>query len=217
VARTFRLWTIVAMSAGFGCSRAPGPATSSTPAPPPLAAMSAQRLIIAPTAGARGDTVLRWSEQLGGSASAALRLDTNIAQAFAARGVTSQWIWPADLVRSYDRNRTYGVNPYRLAVTAVSAPGFKAGDKYAEPLSSQLRTMIAMHDDARLVLVPIELRFEREGAAGGVGRALLRTTILDPRFAEARWVSEVRGDPASAPALALASLASRLADLFVAP
>jgi hypothetical protein len=179
--------------------------------------MTAQRLIIAPTAGTRSDTVLRWSELLGESASLGQRLDTNIARAFATRGVTSQWIWPADLVRSYERNRTYGVNPYRLAVTVVGAPGFKAGDKYAEPLSSQLRTIIAMHDDARLVLIPLELRFEREGLAGSVGRAVLRTMILDPRFAEARWVGDVKSDATSEPQRALASLANRLADLFIAP
>ena len=179
--------------------------------------MTAQRLIIAPTAGTRADTSLRWSEQLGGAAAVGQRLDTSIAQAFAARGVTSQWVWPAELVRSYERNRTYGVNPYRLAVTVLGASSFKAGDKYAEPLSSQLRTMIAMHDDARLVLIPIEVRFEREGPAGRVGRAVLRTTVLDPRFAEARWLGDVKSDTTSEPRHALASLASRLADLFVAP
>lgn len=179
--------------------------------------MTAQRLIIAPTAGTRGDTVLRWSEQLGGAASVGQRLDTSIVRAFATRGVSTQWIWPADLVRSYERNRTYGVNPYRLGVTVLGAPGFKAGDKYAEPLSSQLRTMIAMHEDARLVLIPVELRFERDGTSGGVGRAVLRTAILDPRFAEARWVGDVKSDTASEPQRALASLATRLTDLFVAP
>lgn len=178
--------------------------------------MVAQRLIIAPTAGVRRDTALRWTERLGGADSAGRQLDALVGRVFAARGVASQWIWPADLVRGYERNRTYGVDPYRLAVTMIPS-NLKPGDKYGEPLSSQLRTMLALHDDARLVLIPLELRFEREGAGTPIGRATVRATILDPRFAEARWIGDVRGETAGTPQVALASLASRLADLFVAP
>jgi hypothetical protein len=84
--------------------------------------------------------------------------------------------------------------------------------------------MIALHEDARFVLIPVDLHFEpetsgagRAGGSGAVGRAVLRVAVLDPRFAEAKWVGEVKGDAAPTAAQALSSVASRVADLFVAP
>jgi hypothetical protein len=78
--------------------------------------------------------------------------------------------------------------------------------------------MIALHEDARFVLIPVEVSFEPDhGAGAGGGKALLRVAVLDPRFAEAKWVGDVKGDAASTPTLALSSAATRLVDLFVAP
>jgi hypothetical protein len=71
-----------------------------------------------------------------------------------------------------------------------------------------------------VVLVPVEVRFERvAGSAGGTegGRAILRATLLDARTTEARWVGDIQSDVASAPARALDSVAGRLADLFLTP
>jgi hypothetical protein len=86
--------------------------------------------------------------------------------------------------------------------------------------------MIALHENARMVLAPVELRIERAGspqtpalsAAGGTGRATLRVALIDPRFSEARWIGELKSDTASTltPAMT-ASLARRLVDLIVAP
>jgi hypothetical protein len=74
--------------------------------------------------------------------------------------------------------------------------------------------MIALETDARLVLLPVELRFEIDDARM---RGVLRIALLDPRAAEARWVGDVKGDLAADPARALASVAGKIADLFVAP
>jgi hypothetical protein len=65
--------------------------------------------------------------------------------------------------------------------------------------------MIALHD-SRFVLLPVELRFERDAA--GQGLAVLRVDLIDGRL------GEVRSDPAAtfSPAL-LASLATHFADL----
>lgn len=171
-------------------------------------------MIVTPTARVRAADSLGWVQQLGGVRVIALRLDTAIVAVLDARGLASRWILPADLARSYERNRTYATDPYQLVVEQLRSPRFSAGQKYGEPLSSQLRTMIALHEDARLVLLPVELRFERDGSAG---RAILRTVVLDPRYAEARFVADVKGDTSSVPARALATVALRLADLFVAP
>jgi len=101
-----------------------------------------------------------------------------------------------------------------LTVEQIRTPAFKTGQRYGEPLSSQLRTMIALHEDTRFVLLPVDLRFER--AAPGA-RAVVKLALLDPRFAEARWVGDVSGAPAGTARAAVASVATRIADLFVAP
>jgi len=180
----------------------------------PLAAFVAQRLIVTPTGHVRSADSLGWTTQLSGVRAAGRQLDSSIVVALEARGLASRWILPAELTRAFERNRTYASDPYQLAVEQIRVPAFKAGAKYGEPLSSQLRTMIALHEDARFVLIPADLHFEREGAGG---RAVVRVVLLDPRFAESRWVGDVSGVSAQTPVLALGSVADRLADLFIAP
>ena len=96
---------------------------------------------------------------------------------------------PADLAATFRRNPTYASDPYALAEEPLRSSSFAAGKRLAEPLASQLRTMIALHENASLVLVPIELRFESANAP--TARASLRLALIDPRFSEARWVGEV--------------------------
>ena len=179
-----------------------------------LGVYAAQRVVVTPTAHVRVADSLGWVQQLGGAKSVARRLDSNIVAVLDVRGLAPRWIFPAELTRAYERNRTYATDPYQLVVEQVRGAKFKTGERYGEPLSSQLRTMIALHEDARFVLLPADLRFERDGRAG---RAVLRVALLDPRFAEARWVGDVRGDAANGGAQALSTLATRVADLFVAP
>ncbi len=186
---------------------------AATPAGPPLATFAAQRVVLTPVGVVRADT-LGIAQQLGGTRLAARALDSAIVAVLDARGLARRWILPADLARSFERNRTYATDPYLLAVEPLRSAKFVTGERYGEPLSSQLRTMIALHEDARLVLLPIELRFERQGAAA---RGMLKSALIDPRYAQATWVGEVKGDPAGTAALAIANVASRLVDLFIAP
>lgn len=187
--------------------------TSAAPAGPPLAVFAAQRVVLTPVAVVRADT-LGYAQQLGGARSTARSLDSAIVAVLDVRGLARRWILPADLARSFERNRTYASDPYQLAVEPLRSAKFVTGERYGEPLSGQLRTMIALHEEARLVLLPIELRFEREGAAA---RGVLKSALIDPRYAQATWVGEVRGDAAGTAAVAIANVASRLVDLFVAP
>jgi hypothetical protein len=185
---------------------------SATPAPAaqPLAAYAVQRLIVTPSGFVRADTTA-WGRQLPVTTRT---LDSAIADALTARGLAQNWILPPALVTAYERNRTYASDPYRLALQPLRAAQFVTAERYGEPLSSQLRTMIALHEDARFVLVPVELRFD---AAGSAARGVLKVALLDPRFAHAGWVGTVSGELAATPALALASVASRVADLFLTP
>lgn len=199
------------------CNRAAK--TVATPAEPlrPLAEYAVQRLVLTPVGFVRGADSLGWVLQLGGTRAAGRTLDTSMVAALNARGLAGRWILPPALVRAYERNRLYATDPYQLALEPVRTPKFVTAEKYGEPLSSQLRTMIALHEDARFVLVPIELRFEPAGIAGTAARGVLKIALIDPRFAHANWVGDVRGDAAATPAQALASVALRVADLFVAP
>lgn len=183
------------------------------PAGPPLAAFAAQRVVLAPVAIVRADTS-GLAQALGGTRVTGRRLDSAIVAALQDRGAARNWILPADLARAYERNRTYAADPYQLAVEPLRSRKFVAGERYGEPLSTQLRTMIALHEDARMVLLPVEVRLERVGAAA---RGVLKAVLLDPRLAQAAWVGDIRGDPAPTAAAAIANVAARVADLFAAP
>ncbi len=178
----------------------------------PLVVYATQHIALTPTSIVRTDS-LGWTSRLGGPIVAGRALDSALATALYERGVSKQWVMPADLVRSYERNRSYATSPYELTTSGLRAVNFQATSRYGEPLSSQLRTMIALHESVRLVLLPVELRFEKDGKAG---RAVLRAVLLDARASDARWVGEVRGDTSSVPRRALDSVAGRFADLFVA-
>jgi hypothetical protein len=84
-----------------------------------------------------------------------------------------------------------------------------------EPLASQLRTLVALREDARLILAPVDLRFEKSGA-GGRGR--LRVVLIDPRYSTVTWIGEITSDalPAFSPAIS-AGIASKLANIVAAP
>lgn len=142
-------------------------------------------------------------------------MDGEIAAAIASRGLKTGWLFPADLALTYKRNPTYASDPYALAAEPLRAPSFSAGTRLTEPLASQLRTMIALHENARIVLLPIELRFERVDTTN-TARATLKLVTVDPRFSEARWVGEVKSDTTSAdPHVLMAALARGVADLIV--
>jgi hypothetical protein len=222
VSRTFAIGLAVVVAFTPACSRAPetqaGPPEG---APPALAGYAPQRIVVVPAGMVRGSASdsLGWVAKLGGVRAAARRLDTSIVAILEERGLATRWVLPAELTRAYERNRAYAADPYQLVWDPVRSSRFKTGERYGEPLSSQLRTMIALHGDARYVLLPIELRFERDatGGSAGMGRGVLRAALVDARATEARWVGEVRGDVVGDHTAALASVAAKLVDLFVAP
>jgi len=72
--------------------------------------------------------------------------------------------------------------------------------------------MIALHD-SRFVLLPVELRFERDKSGQGI--AVLHTVLVDGRIGEVRWAGDASSDPSPAFSRALlASVASHFADLI---
>lgn len=199
-----------------GGSKAP-PVTTAATDVRPLSSLVAQRVVVTPTYALSVASDLGWADRIGRSRDVLRSMDGDIAAALDERGLRRGWILPPDLAQSYTRNPTYASDPYALAAEPLRSPAFVTGTRLPEPLASQLRTMIALHENARLVLAPVELRFERAAPGSTAARATLRVALLDPRFSEARWVGEVRGDTATAfvPALTT-SVAHRLADLIAA-
>ena len=181
----------------------------------PLAALAAQHVVVAPTYKLRETDVLGWTAQIPRSREYLKSLDDEIAFALGERGLKSQWIWPADLQKSMRGNPTYAVDPYTLAADPLRNPDLAAGSKVGEPLATQLRTTVALQD-ARAVMIPVELHFEKE--KDGQGIAVLRLAVLDGRLGEVRYISNVKSDPSPTFSRALlASVANKVADLVTAP
>lgn len=201
---------LAALASLASCSR--GANTGTPPAAlAPLAGYASQRLVVTPTGrvlASEADPLVR---EFGTTVALSRFFDAEVARLFRERGIGANWILPAELARAYDRNRSYASDPYNLAIEPVRSLKFVAGSKYGEPLSSQLRTMVALHEDTRHVLLPAALQVTG-------GRTVLRVALLDPRFAEARWVGDVRSDSAAVQTRSsLTQVARRLTELFVAP
>jgi hypothetical protein len=193
--------------------------TKTAPAPDPLehslSGLAAQRVVVLPAYGVRVMPGLDWSAAVGRPADVQRTLDADIVSAFGERALGKNWIFPEQLLQSYQRNSTYATDPYSLAEEPLRAPGLAVDARLPEPLASQLRTLVALHEDARLVLAPVDLRFEKAGAGG---RARLRLILIDPRYSSITWIGEISSDTLSAfsPAIS-AGIASKLAGIIATP
>jgi hypothetical protein len=203
---------LAACGGGKPAAEAPAPLE---PSARPLAGLAAQHVIVAPAFRLRETDALGWTAQIPRSRDYLKSLDDELLFALGERGLKTQWVYPADLVRSMRGNPTYAIDPYTLAAEPLRNPDVKVGAKLSDPLATQLRTLVALQD-ARAVMLPVEVRFEKDKSGQGI--AILRLAVLDGRLGEVRWVSEVRSDPSPTFSRALlASLASRVADLVTAP
>lgn len=183
----------------------------------PLAQLASQRVIVTPTYYLVGGDALGWAAQLPKGREYQRTVDDEIAAVLAERGLKTQWLYPADLLRATRANPTYAVDPYSLGANILRGKDVVSGTRLTDPLVTQLRTMIALQEGARAVLVPVEIRFEKAGTTGQ-GVAALKVALLDGRLGDVRWIGTVRSDPAPAYSHAvLTSLAAHFADLFTAP
>ena len=183
----------------------------------PLAALASQRVIVTPSYYLVAGDPLGWAAKLPKGREYLRTVDEEIATVLEERGLKSQWLYPADLMRAMRANPTYAVDPYTMGVNILRGPNVESGTRLTDPLATQVRTMIALQEGARAVLVPVEVHFEKVGTAGQ-GVAVLKVAVLDGRLSDVRWIGTVRSDPAPAYSRAvLTSLAAKFADLFTAP
>jgi len=198
----------------IGCGGKQAAQAPSTPAPVsrPLASLAGQRIVLTPVYRVREGDPMGWAAQIPRSRELLRGLDSAIASELAQRGLEKQWVYPADLVRSTRANPTYAVDPYALAVEPLRNSNISAGGKIGDPLATQLRTIIALQD-SRAVLLPVELRFEKDKSGQGI--AILRAVLVDARIGDIRWTGEAVSDPSPTfSRTLLASVASHFADLI---
>jgi len=198
----------------LACGGQPAPQTQTAPPPVsrPLAWLAGQRAVLTPVYRIREGDPLGWGAQIPRSREFLRALDSAIAGELAQRGLEKQWVYPADLARSMRASPTYTVDPNALAVEPLRNPGLAQGGKIGDPLATQLRTIVAMHD-SRMVLLPVELRFDRDKTGQGI--AILRAVLVDARIGDIRWVGEASSDPSPTFSRALlANVASHFADLI---
>lgn len=215
--RTVLTATLLAIAGACGGARTtpaptPGPAADQQPLEHALSGLAARHVVMLPVYIVRVAPELPWTAAVGNPTEVARTLDADILAAFDEHGLRRTWIFPPDLMQSYRRNPTYATDPYALAEEPLRAPTFRSEDHLPEPLASQLRTLIALHDDARMVLAPVELRLEPAGP--GAGRGVLHLALIDARGDNVVWTGDVVSDtvPAFGPEIS-ASIASRLANV----
>ena len=201
------------------CGGSASQTQAQTPAPRELpehslSGLAAQHVVLLPTYAARVAPNLAWSSAVGRLSDVQKTLDADLLSALEARSLRKVWIFPEDLAQSFRRNASYSTDPYALAEEPLRSSMLAVDQRLPEPLASQLRTLIALHEDARLVLAPVELRFE---PAGSGGRGVLKLVLIDPRSSVTQWIGEVASDPAPAygPVIS-ASIASKLANAVTA-
>ena len=179
----------------------------------PLAGIVGQNIIVAPVQALRVPADVGWPSLPAARPTLAL-LDSVFADTLKQRVGNQGWVYADGVIRSAANNPTYATNPRELAVNPLRAPGLKVEDRLPEPLASQVRTMIALHE-ARLVLIPTDLTIERSPT--GLGRPVVRLVLVDPRRSVVRWIGRVTGNDSPAFTSDIpAMIATRLADLFVA-
>jgi hypothetical protein len=183
----------------------------------PLAALASTGAIVVPAFTIVASSEFGWVSRIGDSRLLLRDLDSSIVEDLRARGLGQGWVFAPALVASYKRNPGYATDPYSLAEQPLLSEAFVAGTRLPEPLASQLRTMIALHENARLVLLPVNLLFVPVPGAPNDASARLKVAVVDPRLSEAVWVGEVRSDTASSDPRVLAkAVASHLVDLVAA-
>lgn len=205
------------LASAAACRPAQPPATdvAAPVAARPLAPLATQAVALLPTQYVRSGDSTGVNARLGPTPAFLRSLDSAIAGELAARGTARTWVMAEALGRTARRNPAFTSDPYALSAESLRHGVRRTNARLGEPLASQLRSLIAL-TDARHALVPVEVRFESVAGAGT--RVILRLVLIDARVAEIQWAGDVsmEGDSPSAPGI-LAALATRVADLVIAP
>ena len=131
------------------------------------------------------------------------------------RGLGTVWSLPDNTSRVAQREVMNRTDPRGLA-TAGLVPSRRPNDiDLREPLGSQLRAIIAMVPESRMVLLPLELRVAKTPSGGR--QATLRLALLDGRMATVVSFPDVVGASVADEQAAIRSAVEKFADLVILP
>lgn len=199
--------TVLVVGLLVGCGGGK-PQTAPEPAEHSLANLAAQHIALLPTYAVHVVPGLTWGS-IGRPSDVQKTLDADLAAALDEHSIHKTWIYPSDLEQSYKRNPTYATDPSTLAEEPLRSPRLELEQRLPEPFASQLRTLVALHDDVRYALAPVELRLEKAGTGG---RGVLRVVLLDARLSKVTWIGEFASDTLNAYSPAItAGIASKFA------
>jgi hypothetical protein len=195
---------------------APTPAKPAAPVVPPVFGEYATRMVVVfPLQRyAMGDSAWMSATSATGRPRAAL-LDSTLSAVLRERGLENTWSLPSNTSRVAQREVMLHTDPRGLS-TAGLTPSKRRNDvDLREPLGSQLRAIIAMVPESRLVLLPLEVRVLT--TAAGAKQATLRIAFLDGRLSTVLSFPDVIGPPAADEKAALQAVVTRFADLVIVP
>ena len=142
-------------------------------------------------------------------------LDSALTAVLRDRGLETTWSLPPNTSRVAQREVINRTDPRGLS-TAGLTPGKRRNDvDLRDALGSQLRAIIAMVPESRVVLLPLEVRVLTTVA--GAKQATLRIAFLDGRLSTVLSFPDVIGPPAADEKAALQAVASKFADLVIVP
>lgn len=208
--RLFRATIILLSATAVACSSRSGGANSAPePAEHSLSGIAAQRVAVLPTYSVRVDA---FPMPVDRPADMKRQMDADIIAAMDDRGLRRNWVFSDQLAQTARRNSTYATDPSLFAEEPLRSPSLAYDRALPEPLASQIRTLVALEQDVRLVLAPVELRLEKAGTGG---RGVLHLVLIDARTSQPQWIGDIPGDTVSAygPKVT-ASIAARLAGVI---
>jgi hypothetical protein len=170
------------------------------------------RVIVLPLSMIRHGDLFGWSNQITDPRAYLIDLNAQMQSALTQRVPRPVWVFPSTLVQVASHNPGYLSDPYGMDPSQFAPDRFRKGDKLEDPLAEDLRGYTSFVD-ARVVLIPVELRFlprrvpkghelpdaertiMRADSAHHMERAVLRLAVVDTRTTEVMWVGDVVGDP----------------------
>jgi hypothetical protein len=145
----------------------------------------------------------------------AAQMDSALTAVLRDRGLETTWSLPPNTSRVAQREVMNRTDPRGLSIAGLT-PGKRRNDEdLREPLGSQLRAIIAMVPESRMVLLPLEVRVLT--TASGARQATLRIALLDGRMSTVVSFPDVVGPPVADEKAALTAVASKFADLVIVP
>jgi len=178
----------------------------------PLAILLSKRVLVLPVQRRTFRDSLKWESRMPPASEYLASVDDELTFALTERGLADEWILPPAIIAAAKRNSALGVNPRALGVDQLFAL-FPDKWQLLDPLAKQLRSLVAINE-ARYVLLPLELRFSNAKTPGMVEPSL-RLMIIDARRAQVQWTGQIVGAPTNklSPAIA-ADLMSRFGELI---